>query len=101
MAAQLQIHICSAQLGGDFFADLSLIARIGSGDGSAAPGAKERRGYAGARQPYNQHAFIFQLHSARHAYLNFNVVNANSANTSATIQNRTITFDSLQPSNSK
>jgi hypothetical protein len=34
-------------------------------------------------------------------YLNFNVVNANSAKTSAAIQNRTITFDSLQPSNSK
>ena len=34
-------------------------------------------------------------------YLNFSVVSANSAKTSATIQNRTMTFDSLQPSNSK
>ena len=34
-------------------------------------------------------------------YLNFSVVNANNANTSAAIQKRTITFDSLQPINSK
>jgi hypothetical protein len=36
-----------------------------------------------------------------HAYLSFNVVNANSANTSARIQNRVITFDSDHPINSK
>ncbi len=35
------------------------------------------------------------------AYLSFNVVSANSANTSAAIQKRTITFDSLHPSSSK
>ena len=34
-------------------------------------------------------------------YLNFNVVSANSANTSDAIQKRTITFDSDQPSSSK
>ena len=35
------------------------------------------------------------------SYRNFSVVSANNAKTSATIQNRTITFDSLQPINSK
>ena len=34
-------------------------------------------------------------------YLSFNVVSANSANTSAIIQNRAITFDSDHPINSK
>ena len=36
-----------------------------------------------------------------HPYLNFNVVSANSANTSAIIQNRAITLDSDQPISSK
>ena len=34
-------------------------------------------------------------------HLNFSVVSENSANTSATIQNRTMIFDSLQPASSK
>ena len=34
-------------------------------------------------------------------HLNFKVVRENSANTSATIQKRTIIFDSLQPASSK
>jgi hypothetical protein len=34
-------------------------------------------------------------------YLNFSVVSAKSAKTSAAIQKRTMTFDSLHPSNSK
>jgi len=34
-------------------------------------------------------------------YLNLRVVSENSANTNATIQNRTMVFDSLQPPSSK
>ena len=78
-------------------------------------GTKQRCGHAGSRQSDDQHAFAPQFKSTGHAianvlsipdyknrvYLNFSVVNANSAKTSATIQKRTITFDSLQPSNSK
>ena len=37
----------------------------------------------------------------RHRYLNFNVVRARRANTSAAIQKRTIIFDSFHPANSK
>ena len=41
------------------------------------------------------------LAGQKHPYRSFSVVSANSANTSARIQNRTITLDSLQPSCSK
>src|SRR5690242_17635955 len=67
----------------------------------AARGAKARRGDAGSRQPHDQHAFAFEFDSRTHSYLSFNVVSENSANTSATIQKRTMIFDSLQPASSK
>ena len=82
---------------------------------------KQSAGHAGLPQPDHQHAFALNIHHdfrnsvirdppnivARHCatfrghYLNFNVVRAKSANTSDAIQKRTMTFDSLQPINSK
>ena len=63
--------------------------------------AKKGRGDSGARQTNYQNAFSFEIEASRHPYLSFNVVNENSAKISAMIQNRTITFDSLQPASSK
>ena len=78
----------------------------------APRGAKERSSHTGPCQSHDQHAFTSQFERVRHLfrknpltrmrhYLSFNVVSANSAKTSAAIQNRTMTFDSLHPSSSK
>jgi hypothetical protein len=82
---------------------------------------KERGGDTGFTESDHQHAFVVYVHrdifrlpiancysisidnwqSQIGNYLNFNVVNANNANTSDAIQKRTMIFDSDQPSNSK
>ena len=57
---------------------------------------------AKSREVLRSEVFIGSHNNANaQPYLNFSVVSANSANTSAAIQNRTITFDSDHPSNSK
>ena len=63
--------------------------------------AELRRGDACARQSQHQHALACEFDSRTHRYLSFKVVNENSAKTSATIQKRTMIFDSLQPASSK
>src|SRR5207253_10871425 len=68
--------------------------------------ASRGRGQDGSGQAHHEHALVPKFDRRRHfesrsSYLNFKVVSANSANTKAAIQKRTITFDSLQPSNSK
>src|SRR5690348_4087772 len=69
-----------------------------------------RRGLAGAFQPDYEHVCVRQIHLffrylqsrlCKSGYLSFNVVSANNAITRPAIQNRTITFDSGQPSASK
>src|SRR5689334_7307404 len=84
-----------------FVTKLACLAIVNGRDVSAPGRAETRRGHAGAREPHHQHAFAFEFDSWTHHYLNFNVVSENSANTSATIQKRTMIFDSLQPANSK
>jgi hypothetical protein len=76
-------------------------AIIGRGDASATRDAKARRGHAGSRDSHDQNAFALEFGYGTHSYLSFNVVSENSAKTSATIQKRTMIFDSLQPANSK
>ena len=86
--------------------------RVGDGDLGSAFRQKQSAGHAGLAQPDHQHAFVLNVPSPIYlqpaivprsacAYRNFKVVRAKSANTSDAIQKRTITFDSLQPSNSK
>src|SRR5690348_11988169 len=76
-------------------------AIVHCGHASAARGTETRRRDAGSRESHDQHAFAFEFNSWTHRYLSFNVVNENSAKTRATIQKRTMIFDSLQPANSK
>ena len=85
-------------------------SRFGGGDARAARRAEQRRRHACARQPDNQHAFPS---SSIHRAVPFNSIHssgvtsisASSAQTAQksapAIQNRTMTFDSLQPTNSK
>jgi hypothetical protein len=96
-----------AELSGGF-ADVAFGTAFGDGDARAALGAKERGGDAGAGEADYQHSLAFEIErrgqvSIANAirYLSFKVVNENSANSSAKIQNRTITFDSLHPASSK
>ena len=83
------------------FAKLIRAAVVGGGHASPARGAEARRGDAGSRESHDQHAFAFEFDSRTHSYLSFSVVSENSAKTSATIQKRTMIFDSLQPASSK
>ena len=57
----------------------------------------------GGMRPFG--ALALEMHHRSHrfipTYLNLSVVSENSANTSATIQKRTMIFDSLQPISSK
>lgn len=76
-------------------------AIVDGGHQGAARGAKSRGGEARSRQSQDQDAFACEFDSRTHRYLSFKVVNENSAKTSATIQNRTMIFDSLQPISSK
>jgi hypothetical protein len=99
VATQLQRDACVSQPR-DVFANLGFGASFGCGHERSARRAEQSRRDTGPRQSDNQYAFVVQLHRNR-CYLNFSVVNANSAKISAMIQNLTITFDSLQPINSK
>ncbi len=76
-------------------------AIVDGGHHGAPRGAELRRGDARARQSQHQHALAREFDSWTHHYLSFKVVNENSAKTSATIQKRTMIFDSLQPASSK
>src|ERR1700741_4864446 len=107
MSPEFEAYPCLAKLV-TLFTDFGFDASIRCHYGGAARGAKECCGHTGPGQSHDQHALVSQLTWIRHlgrenlfGYLNFKVVSANSAKTSAAIQNRTITFDSLQPSNSK
>src|SRR5260370_34682556 len=79
------------------FAQLHRLTIIHRGNVRATRRAETRRRDARSRQPHDQHAFAFEFDSWTHHYLNFNVVSENSAKTSATIQKRTMIFDSLHP----
>ena len=82
-------------------AKLFLAAIVNCSHMSATRGAEVRRGDACPRKSYDQHAFAIEFDSGTHPYLSFSVVSEKSAKTSATIQKRTMIFDSLQPASSK
>jgi len=108
--AQLQVYANGPERS-NRFADFVFGPLICGSHLRTACSAKERSGHTRSGQPHdstrlprnsNGFALMPQNPLARMLrYLNFNVVSANSAKTSAAIQNRTITFDSLQPSSSK
>ena len=101
VAAEFERDAGGAQLRRGF-RNLRFGALFRGGDVRAARGAEQRRGDAGARQSDDQHLLAREFDSRlQRVYLNFNVVSENSAKTSATIQNRTIIFDSLHPASSK
>ncbi len=93
----------------NFSRELILALGIADGDARAARLQKERRGHARLAQSNHQNPFAFDIHKffpafeqlAFLTYRNFSVVRANKAKISEPIQNRTITFDSDQPSCSK
>ena len=80
---------------------LLLAAVVNCSHLSATRGAEARRGDSCSRESYDQHAFAIEFDSGMHPYLSFSVVSEKSAKTSATIQKRTMIFDSLQPASSK
>ena len=82
-------------------AKLLLAAVVNCSHLSATRGAEARRGDSCSRESYDQHAFAIEFDSGMHPYLSFSVVSEKSAKTSATIQKRTMIFDSLQPASSK
>src|SRR5713101_7954943 len=105
MAAQLQAYARGTERN-DRFANFVFRPSIRCGHFRVTRAAKERGGHTGPCQSHDQHALAPQFERIRHFsrkknrltrmldYLNFSVVSANRANTSAAIQKRTITFDS-------
>src|ERR1700719_3536941 len=119
MRAKLQRDALFAQAEG-LRAKLAFGVRVRGRDSRAMLGAKTGRSNAGAGQSDDQNVLAAQLEAACHCftpnlsdafrlfcvlqldrYRNLRVVNAKSAKTSAKIQKRTITLDSLQPKSSK
>ncbi len=96
----------------DFFGQRLSAAHIRHCHLRAAPTQKQCRRQPRLAEPNNQYFFPFNFHrnsqsagllchAGSSLYRSFRVVSAKSANTSAPIQKRAITFDSDQPSNSK